>query len=588
VCAVRSFDPNDKSGSAGSGANRYVGTAAQLPYTVSFENLAGATAPAQDVVITDQLNIANVDLDTFSLGPITFGNTRLYLGHGLTEYAATVDLRPGKNLLVRVESGLNKQTGLITWQFASIDPQTGAPPSNALSGFLPPNKNPPEGDGSVLFSITPKRGLRTGTQIRNKASIVFDTNPAILTPEWVNTLDASPPVSRVLALAAQSPSNFAVAWDGSDAGAGIRAYDVYVSDNDGPYTLWQTQTTAKQATFIGAAGHSYRFFSIARDLSGNIEPAKSAPEASTMIPAPCIGMVFPLAATVPAQGQVLKLTVSAASCTWSASSNATWAQIYPLSGTGNADFDATVFPNFSTRSRTAQVVVAGRTVTIDQQPSTGTADQRFVDLLYFSFLGRMPTTPERELQVTQGLKPPATRTDLTMNFYNTEEFNLGGRFTAGLYVGVLARDAEFSGWLFQRNALKNGGITQLQLVTNFLNSLEFQQKYPNLTDTDFVRLMYRNILGREAGTGELNSQVAALPSVGRIGMANAFLNHPEFRGRTDARLTAFLLYATLLARDGTPDDLAFRRKQIEGIPPVPVRTLVESFLQTSEFSELLR
>jgi len=52
-----------------------------------------------------------------------------------------------------------------------------------LAGFLPPNKAAPEGDGSVFYTMSPKQGLPIGTEIRAKATIVFDVNPAIDTPE---------------------------------------------------------------------------------------------------------------------------------------------------------------------------------------------------------------------------------------------------------------------------------------------------------------------------------------------------------------------------------------------------------------------
>ena len=45
-----------------------------LPYTISFENIATATADALEVTVTDQLDVAKYDLATFSLGPISFGD----------------------------------------------------------------------------------------------------------------------------------------------------------------------------------------------------------------------------------------------------------------------------------------------------------------------------------------------------------------------------------------------------------------------------------------------------------------------------------------------------------------------------------
>jgi len=188
TACVGSKDPNDKSGSKGAGPDRYVTGEAALPYLILFENKPDATAPAQDVVITDQLDTENLDYATFSLGPIAFGDQMVVPPPGLTDYSAEVDLRPAKDLIVRIKAKLEVATGLLTWRFASIDPATGQPTDDPVAGFLPPNKNPPEGDGAVFFTVKPKAGLVTGTEIRNRASIVFDINEAIDTPEWFNTI----------------------------------------------------------------------------------------------------------------------------------------------------------------------------------------------------------------------------------------------------------------------------------------------------------------------------------------------------------------------------------------------------------------
>ena len=68
VQVVTSIDPNDKSGSHGAGAARYVAGDEPLRYAIYFENLATASASAQEVVVADQLDSAKFDLDSFS-GP---------------------------------------------------------------------------------------------------------------------------------------------------------------------------------------------------------------------------------------------------------------------------------------------------------------------------------------------------------------------------------------------------------------------------------------------------------------------------------------------------------------------------------------
>ncbi len=164
-----------------------------MPYVIAFENLPAATAAAQTVVVTDQLDTQVFDLDSFTLGPILIGNIGITPPPGLATFSGGADLRPAHNVVLRVDAGLDKTTGIVTWRFTSLDPSTMETLTDPDEGFLPPNTNPPAGDAQVHFTIRPKAGLATGTAIRNHARVVFDTNAPIDTPEWLNTIDASAP-----------------------------------------------------------------------------------------------------------------------------------------------------------------------------------------------------------------------------------------------------------------------------------------------------------------------------------------------------------------------------------------------------------
>ncbi|HEX8422031.1 MAG TPA: Calx-beta domain-containing protein, partial [Pyrinomonadaceae bacterium] len=269
----------------GVGTGRFISGVEPLRYAVFFENKPEATAPAQTVVVTDQLDASRFDFETFSLGPIFFGKDKLITPPtGLSEYTVEVDLRPQQNLIARVEAKLDKATGLLTWRFTSIDPMTGLLTDDPLAGFLPPNKNAPEGEGQVLFTVQPRKGMPTGTQVRNTARIVFDTNAPIDTPEWLNTIDISPPQSQVVALSAeQNSSRFAVSWSGTDAGAGVASYSVFVSENGGAFLEWLHDTTAQSGIYTGHPGQTYAFYSVARDATGNVEDAPSSGDATTAV-----------------------------------------------------------------------------------------------------------------------------------------------------------------------------------------------------------------------------------------------------------------------------------------------------------------
>lgn len=282
-----SGDPNDKAGPMGAAVEQFVRGDSPLSYIVHFENLSTATAPAQIVVVTDQLDPQRVDLDSFRLGPISFGDNTLLPAPGIRDWTGGVDFRPAQNLIVTISAGIDQSTGLVTWRFTSIDPDTLQLTDDPDAGFLPPNTAPPAGEGGVAFTVMPKRGLTTGTPIQNDAVVLFDTNAPIATPTWLNTVDNDAPVTHVLALAAtQSSPTFTVQWTGTDIGSGLATFTVLVSDNGGPFKVWLDATTASSAVYSGQTGHSYGFFSIGADLAGNVEALKTFAEATTQVGPP--------------------------------------------------------------------------------------------------------------------------------------------------------------------------------------------------------------------------------------------------------------------------------------------------------------
>jgi hypothetical protein len=257
-------------------------------------------APAQRVVITDQLD-PDLDWTTFELTGIGFGSTVLIIRVSSQDYQATVVMTyNGQTFDVDISVSLNLATGLLTIVFQSIDPNTDLPPSNVLTGFLPPEDGTGRGMGFVSYIIDPKNHLPTGSHFTNVALITFDDSESIATDQ-VNdddpnqgidpskqalvTIDAGPPTSAVNPLPSMSSANFTVSWSGQDdpGGSGIAFYDIYVSDNRGPFTLWLRHTTQTSATYIGVSGHSYGFYSVATDNVGNQEAMPTVAEATTQV-----------------------------------------------------------------------------------------------------------------------------------------------------------------------------------------------------------------------------------------------------------------------------------------------------------------
>ena len=281
---IGSIDPNDKIGPKGASESHYINSGKHLSYEIFFENKETATASAQAVIIMDKLDLTKLDINSFSFGAIKFSEHSVFPPPYSTTFIEEVDLRPKNELIVRINASLDQITGFVIWRFTSIDPATGQAPKDPLAGFFPPNINPPEGEGSVLYTVMTKTGLPTGSEIRNQASIVFDTNEPIDTPEWLNTIDNNKPQSQVSELTAtQTSPDFQIEWFGTDIGAGVKDYTIFVSENGGPFATWRQNTAETSATFTGQNGKTYEFYSVARDHTGNVEVVPGTPDTNTNI-----------------------------------------------------------------------------------------------------------------------------------------------------------------------------------------------------------------------------------------------------------------------------------------------------------------
>ena len=290
--AAGSFDPNDKLGPAGAGeANYYRPDGSAFPYTIRFENIETASAPAQEVVIVDTLDASVFDLSTLRLGAVTFGLAGRVEppANALTATAsgweAEVDLSHpdlgGLDATLLITASLDAASGRLAWRFATLDNQTGDLPEDAQIGFLPPNVDG-EGEGAVTFTVETLPGLADGTTVSNGAEIVFDVNEPIVTPVWTNTVDTSPPATSVGGLAAQSQAPFQITVSGGDAGAGVERYALFAQRDGGPFE--QVAVSREPVfTFNPPEPGLYGFYSRAIDFVGNVEPPKTEAEATTAV-----------------------------------------------------------------------------------------------------------------------------------------------------------------------------------------------------------------------------------------------------------------------------------------------------------------
>ncbi len=279
-------DPNEIVGSEGIAEKKWISINDELYYTIYTENDSLATAPAQYIEITQQLD-EHVDPYSLKLGKYGFANMSFDIPENSLTYSTTLDLEDTLGVDVEVTAGLDITNNRIFWIFNAIDPNTGKAPVDPTKGILQANDSTGIGEGFAMYTISPSSGCNTGDSIYAYADIIFGVNEAVLTETIFNTVDAHAPVTTMSPLAASytSPS-FTLAWNGVDDdgnGSGIYNYDVYVSHNGEAFELYTENTTATSVAFIGNADDvSLSFYVVAIDSVGNQE-TKSVSDVSTSI-----------------------------------------------------------------------------------------------------------------------------------------------------------------------------------------------------------------------------------------------------------------------------------------------------------------
>jgi hypothetical protein len=284
ISSVRSGDPNDKIGPTGVKKVRFVSGREQFSYLIRFENYANATAAAQFVKILDTLDRNKFDYSTFQLGYFNVADTTFHIPPGRKQYSLDWDMRPAKDLVLRMEAQFNETTGILSSTYTALDPVTMDLTEDVFAGFLPPNKKAPQGEGGLAYSIRVKESLPHLTTVTNTAMIYFDYNPPVPTPPWTNTLDKTAPTSQVLPLPSTTQSTtLVVKWSGSDTGSGPKYYDIFKAVNNGSYQSLLSNTKLTQLEFVGKIDSTYKFYSVAIDSVGNQEAIPSTFDTQTKI-----------------------------------------------------------------------------------------------------------------------------------------------------------------------------------------------------------------------------------------------------------------------------------------------------------------
>ena len=270
---VTSYDPNEIYGYlAESGSHAVKDDQTDVYYTIEFENdTTFATASAHDIYVTDTLDATKFDLSTFAPTRVKIGEKSADLS-GEKNFVTTIDMRPSINAIAQVEGIYDEKTGIAKWHISSLDPMTMEPTKYVMDGVLPANTDG-RGIGELMYDISLKPGIMHGTEVKNRAGIVFDTNDVIITPTWTNVIDRIAPTSRVTDVQQLSDTTATVSIKTTDELSGPWRYDVYVQYGRGS-AWWKAaenvpiDTTATVKIYDGI---DHGFYVVVTDSAGNVE-----------------------------------------------------------------------------------------------------------------------------------------------------------------------------------------------------------------------------------------------------------------------------------------------------------------------------
>lgn len=148
-----------------------------------------------------------------------------------------------------------------------------------------------------------------------------------------------------------------------------------------------------------------------------------------------------------------------------------------------------------------------------------------------------------------------------------------------LYLHGFLRAPDYAGLMAWSQALRNGQQTPVSVAQAFATSAEFLAKYGQLTDTQFVQQLYRNVLGREADSAGLAGWVSRLSGGASRGeVLLGFSESPEAKARVDDQVEILHLYSVLLGRVPGPTEIRSWLEFLRG------HGMTNAFLGSAEFA----
>jgi methionine-rich copper-binding protein CopC len=184
--------------------------------------------------------------------------------------------------------------------------------------------------------------------------------------------------------------------------------------------------------------------------------------------------------------------------------------------------------------------------------------ETFVEQLFTRFFGRSADLAGRAFWTNLIDSGTATASQVTQSFIDSPEYAGVVLPISRLYFAAFGRPPDVSGLNFFVTGVR-AGVTTQQIAADFVRSAEFISLYgPNLTNSGFMDLLYKNVLGRPADAAGKAFWVARLQvdKLSRATVLNSFSNSEEFIQKKTPEIKVILAHQSIIGVTPSPVEIS--------------------------------
>jgi len=209
----------------------------------------------------------------------------------------------------------------------------------------------------------------------------------------------------------------------------------------------------------------------------------------------------------------------------------------------------------------------------------------FVMQQYRDFLARESDSDGTDFWVSAMLpkagQQPVPRTTMVQTFIESAEFGGVVAPVARLYFAYFLRIPDYGGlnfWILRHR----GGESLTTISDQFAQSAEFAAQYGPIDDSEFVKRVYQNVLGRPPDPGGLEHWVGQLAAgMTRGQMMVQFSESPEYRNLIANEVYVTMLYSGMLRRAPDPGGFSYWVGSLDN--GVSIQGLIDLFVGSQEY-----